>query len=686
MLSRYRQRFLFRGMFVLLLALTLLLVLVLLNEEKARSIAGYQQGLHKTFAELMARLRHPTGHLILLNPQRDGQNMLPLRPVLLPFAGLDFSNYHLARQAVELSGCSLQYANGATLCAAVGQSPYVGGFIYLVGSLISPRLVGRRIGYRDVSDAHRLHITLDAQDEHVDWLAPFEADSGAAGRGNDNVPGAVAGRLPGYATDSWQLPLRGQSDRDFRGWLWQEGGCVDTAAPALCGRRTFYALRIPVDSFRSRIFQPSGPQWPPENLQQYRLRVHVLGPDGPLFDSDDVSAQPPPVLQDLMLSLSPGEKVLIRQVDGAGRGADREFAAEAMPLRQSSPWLRWLVSRLPGSNPTQEIRLSDTVSTPAGQYQVTLLNHMQGVGQHLEDVAQRFGWYMLVIWFSILFVWAVIETGLMRPVVRLTRRAQQVTSHIQSGRTNSDEHAADFRDMCGNDEVGVLATSLEDLLGRVRDDMRREQIRMRQEQDMWHAVGHEIMSPLQLLMVLHQEAEDLSHRYVQRMQQAIQVLYGHASPGEAFQSVHLRLDAVELNTFLRTLADNAPFAGMDHVVFQALDTPLVVRADEFSLEDVITHILRNADRYRLPGSAIRLWLEQNGEMAEIWIHNQGTPIDGELLPRIFDYGVSGPDEEGSSHRGQGLFVANSYMAKMGGTIRATAAEDGTVFILALHRE
>ena len=60
-----------------------------------------------------------------------------------------------------------------------------------------------------------------------------------------------------------------------------------------------------------------------------------------------------------------------------------------------------------------------------------------------------------------------------------------------------------------------------DLLRRVNDDVQREQIRARQEQDMWHAVGHEIMSPLQSLLALHGDAADPSRRYLQRMQQAL---------------------------------------------------------------------------------------------------------------------------------------------------------------------
>ena len=87
----------------------------------------------------------------------------------------------------------------------------------------------------------------------------------------------------------------------------------------------------------------------------------------------------------------------------------------------------------------------------------------------------------------------------------------------------------------GRGERGILAGGLADLLQRVKDDLQREQLRAQQERDMWHAVGHEIMSPLQSLMALN-GPQDPGHRYVQRMQQAIHVLYGTASPAEALQA------------------------------------------------------------------------------------------------------------------------------------------------------
>lgn len=199
---------------------------------------------------------------------------------------------------------------------------------------------------------------------------------------------------------------------------------------------------------------------------------------------------------------------------------------------------------------------------------------------------------------------------------------------------------------------------------------------------MWHAVGHEIVSPLQSLLALYGGPEDPGHRYIQRMQQAVRILYGSASPSEAFQSSSLSVQAVDIAEFLRNVAENA---GIADVTCTAAG-PVPVRADEYSLEDVFAHILKNADRYRIPGTPISLGLESSETAATVTIHNVGPHIPEDFIGRIFEYGVSDQPEAGANgNRGQGLFVAKTYMAKMGGTIAAANVADGVEFTLILQR-
>ncbi len=170
------------------------------------------------------------------------------------------------------------------------------------------------------------------------------------------------------------------------------------------------------------------------------------------------------------------------------------------------------------------------------------------------------------------------------------------------------------------------------------------------------------------------------------MQQAIRVLYGSASPSEAFQSTVLQVTEIDIGAFLRNVASNAHCIGVDQVEFAGPEGRVMVRADEYSLEDVVTHVLRNAERYRVPGSPITMTLQVSETAVSITIHNNGPQIDPGMLDKIFEYGVSDQDDSAANgNRGQGLFVAKTYMAKMGGTIAASNVPDGVNFVLGLQR-
>lgn len=700
-LPAFRLRILVRGVFVLLAVATLALSVVLLKEEKERAWQSYQHGFERSQAEVMARLRHPSGQLALLNPHMQGQAATPLAPLLLPYSAIDFDDQNKAQQAVEMAGCSVAYPDGATACAAIGNNPYAGGFIYLVGSFYAGELMPRERGVLELADVHRARITLNMRGATYRWVAPFEA---LPPQGSIQTRGRLTGFVESSNSDgtegSQTLDVRARPVRDFRGWLWQSSLCRDLAgALPGCQRRTFYSVRLPVELFREALFGKERLVWPPEDLGSMRVRVEMLGPGSPpvLFDSNAPGAQPAASLDDVARSLLPGEKVQVRKLGSSAQEALtlRGSEVEAGP---SAPWLMRLISWLPldgmlmnaGQRPRPEAPAGlDILDTPVGNYAVTFTGDLRGVEQGLAVVATRMSWYLGAMLAAIALAWLVVEVGLLRRVTALTRRAAAVSYNVQDGHIGPRLGDLEVSDLRGSDELGILAGGLADLLQRVKDDLARERLRAQQERDMWHAVGHEIMSPLQSLMVLHGGAHDPGHRYVQRMQQAVHVLYGTASPAEALQAADVPQGRLDLDAFLRHVAANAHFAGIGDVVYQGGPGPVIVRADEFALEDVVTHILGNADRYRPAGSPITLTLAASESTAGATLHNQGSTIEEDLLGRIFELGVSDPGLPAplgeSEHRGQGLFVAKTYMAKMGGTINAHNTADGVAFTLTFQR-
>ncbi|HSV77618.1 MAG TPA: HAMP domain-containing sensor histidine kinase [Ramlibacter sp.] len=682
-LASFRRRILLRGVFLLLALATLALAVVLLQDEKERSYRNYQQGFRRTQAELMTRLRQPAGLLALLNPQAGGAVPTPLRPLVLPYPSLNFDDPIRAQQAVKTAGCSVLYPDDSTLCAAVGSNAFSGGFLYLVGSFRAGDLAGREAAAEEgqelqLATVHRARIVLELRGEVHHWIAPFERLSL---RGEPLVRGRLAAYAHGGAPS---LPADARPLRDFRGWLWQSASCSAGGEPPDCPRQVSFALRLPVEAFREAL-GAQRPVWPPADLDRIRVHLQMLAPGSgpPLFDSNAPGALAPTSLQDLGQTLQPGEVLSIRPQGVPGQPAIVVRPREA-PSERSSPLILRLIDRLPVAHRPAPLQARDTINTPLGGFDVSLTGDARGIDRGLSVIATRMSWYVAAMLGAIVLAWLLIEIGLIRRIVVLTRRAAAVSHKVQPDRPGTAIVGLDVSDLRGSDELGILAGAIADLLQRVQTDVQREQLRAQRERDTLQAVGHEILSPLQSLMVLHPRADDPAHRYVQRMQQAVRVLYGQASPTEALAAAQLELAPLDLDGFLRHVADNAAYAEITDVRYASAARPVMVRADEFSLEDVVTHILRNAARHRQPGTTITLSLEPREREVVIAIHNQGPAIAPDRLERIFDYGESdAAASEDAQRRGQGLFVARTYTAKMGGTVRAVNTGDGVRFELAL---
>lgn len=682
-----RLRVFFRGVFVLLALATVALAGFVLREEKELGLRAYREGFGKTKEQIVARLRHPTGQLALLNPDTRGAAVTPLHPVVLPFSAIDFDDKAKVQQAIEMAGCGVQYGDGATLCVAIGSNPLAGGFIYAVGGFATGELVPKPPGVRDLGTAHRVRVEVAMRGQTWRWLAPYE--------GGPDITGAQRGRLTGFAEEvDGTLALK--PVRDFRGWLWQDARCVDGQTGDDCPRRAFYSVRLPIELFRDELqAKRSQLVWPPADLNRILVHLQVLAPSGAtLFDSNQPDATPPFGLADLQPLLLPGETLRLAK---AGAQGETELALlqgnEVPGVAEPSWWDRFtaqLIRRLEVDGYEQALVAQDTIATPLGRYELTLTGDVRSVNRTLGRVAARVGWIVVAMLAAIVLAWAAIELRIVRRITLLTKRAAAVRHGVQSLKGGADDEVRlDVADLRGSDELGLLAGTLAELLERVNDDVRREQIRTAQEREQWHAVGHEIMSPLQSLLALHPGDSDPSHRYLRRMQQAVRVLYGQASPTEAFEATTLPVQALDIDEFLRHVADNAPHAGINDVRYTSAGAPCLVRGDAYALEDVVTHVLRNAERYRPAGTPVQLTLATVDAGVEVTIHNQGPPIPDTLVGRIFEYGVSdaaGEPGADPAHRGQGLFVVRTYMAKMGGTVEARNEPAGGVsFVLRLAR-
>lgn len=113
---------------------------------------------------------------------------------------------------------------------------------------------------------------------------------------------------------------------------------------------------------------------------------------------------------------------------------------------------------------------------------------------------------------------------------------------------------------------------------------------------------------------------------------------------------------------------------------------LHVSGDPDQLERLVKTLLDNACKYARENSAVTVELARRGSAAELSVTNQGTPIDPNDLPHLFDrfWRSDKARARETGGFGLGLAIAKGTAESHGGKISVTSdAQTGTRFVVRL---
>lgn len=140
-------------------------------------------------------------------------------------------------------------------------------------------------------------------------------------------------------------------------------------------------------------------------------------------------------------------------------------------------------------------------------------------------------------------------------------------------------------------------------------------------------------------------------------------LLSTAAPGE----MELRREPVEVDLLvgeaLSALKGSAETAGV--TLTRSVPGGLTADLDPVRIRAVLVNLLTNAMRHTPAGGEVTVSALRSGDELEISVRDTGSGIDPELLPRVLDRFVKGPDSPGS---GLGLAIAREVVEAHGGRI------------------
>ena len=277
----------------------------------------------------------------------------------------------------------------------------------------------------------------------------------------------------------------------------------------------------------------------------------------------------------------------------------------------------------------------------------------------------------------------VIARSISRPLARVTKAAQEMAL----GRYDQE------LDLQGEDEVGRL--------GQAFNAMARQVSRSHQTmRDLLANVSHELKTPLTSIQGFSQAMEEgtistpeeyreagrIINEETQRMRRLVEDLI-ELSQLESGQ-VAIQQEPVDLAALLRVCAGRFERRLRETGATLQLDlTPLPsLEGDERRLEQAFANLIDNAVRHTSKDGAITVRATTRDGRIIVAIHNTGSYIPSEDLPRVFErfFQLDRNRSSGVGGVGLGLAIASEVVQAHQGEISATSdSEQGTEFTVTL---
>ena len=232
-----------------------------------------------------------------------------------------------------------------------------------------------------------------------------------------------------------------------------------------------------------------------------------------------------------------------------------------------------------------------------------------------------------------------------------------------------------------DDELGRLASTFNDMLGRIEDAFERQR---RFTGD----AAHELRTPLSLMRSQvdlslarprtaadYREALEGIDADLGRLTGLIGTLLTLARSDTGRLTIeHVSIDLAD--TIAVILEQYSAIASEAGIVLNDASSPSPLIGDDDLLVQVLVNLLDNAIAHTPSGGAITVGCRTEVNSVRFWVHDQGIGIPAEHLPRIFDrfYRVDESRQRARGGAGLGLSICRAIVDAHGGRIELVSTQ------------
>ncbi len=256
----------------------------------------------------------------------------------------------------------------------------------------------------------------------------------------------------------------------------------------------------------------------------------------------------------------------------------------------------------------------------------------------------------------------------------------------------------------GNDEIAQLADTFNAMAQNLQEVDEQKQQLEQTRRDLTAWVSHDLRTPLTSIRVMIEamldgvvDDEETIHRYLDNSRIEIKHLSGLID--DLFELAQLDVGHLQICIQRASIRDlisdtlgsmrlKAEQRGIRLKGQVSDDVDMILMAPD-KIQRVLTNLVDNAIKYAESGVCVTLRAWRAGDEIRIDIHNSGSYIPEDALPRLFESFYRGEGsrkraEDGARGTGLGLAIARGFIEAHGGRIWASSLPaEGTTFSFSL---
>lgn len=313
---------------------------------------------------------------------------------------------------------------------------------------------------------------------------------------------------------------------------------------------------------------------------------------------------------------------------------------------------------------------------------VLIRDTADNIGEILKSSITLFFFILIIAMILMIFLSAFLAGNFVKPVIKLDKMASTLKEGDYSIR--SDIHS--------NDELGVLAASMDELAGRLGQVEKERDNLETMRRDFIASTSHELKTPVAVLKGITESLKDgvinnpkdvqQSYITMEREVNTLEVLIKDLMELTSLKnpSYPIELWEVSLENIIEDSIRSAKKLKKERdveIIHEKSQDEIIIKGDYLRLKQLITILLDNAIKYSKGGNPIII--KEENDPFKVTIINQGEIIDKNNLENIFKpFFQVNPTSQG---KGLGLAIGQEIASRHGMVIKVESSNGYTKFII-----